>query len=139
MTKMISLKKTAADRDAEKKAMGEGGPGTRANPEDDGGVTLHLEHHHLQKMGVGGGLKSGHKVELSAAGHVEHSETRSTPQGERNSARLRLTKMGVEHETDHGEERKDLRNEIEQVHGASEKKSDGFATWRGGKKIAEAK
>ncbi len=134
MTKMVSLKKTSADREAEKKAMGESGPGVNSNPEDAGGIMIHLEHDHLKKMGVGGGLKSGHKVELSAAGHVEHSETRSTPEGERHSARLRMTRMGVEHETDHGEERKDLRNEIEKVHGETGKGRDGDTMKIEGKK-----
>ncbi len=133
MTKMASLKRSAADRDVEKQALGEPARGPLQNPEDEG-ITVHLDHHHLKNMGVGGGLKSGHKVDLHAAGHVEHSETRSTKDGERHSARLRLTRMGVEHEGGKDEKRADLRNEIEAVHSKSGKDRDADAETIRGKK-----
>ena len=62
MTKMVSLKKTAAERRAEKDALGE--TSVFATPGEDEGVTVHLDHHQLMHMGVGGDMKSGHDVEF---------------------------------------------------------------------------
>lgn len=97
MTRMVSLTKTAAERKAEKAAR-EAGPSTSPYEGDDGGISVHLDHDHLTKMGVGGELKNGHKVNFSGEGHVEMAESRSTPQGDQHSARVRLTKGKMEHE-----------------------------------------
>src|SRR5579859_8206871 len=94
MVKMVSLKKSAADKAAEKKAMGE--PTIISRPDEDVGVTVRLDHHHLTKMGVHGDLKSGDDVEFHGKGKVERSETRSTPDGDRHSATVRLHRAGIE-------------------------------------------
>jgi len=122
MTKMVSLKKSAADRRTEKDALGETAAVVDESPEHEG-IAVHLEHHHLMKLGVGGALKSGHKVELHGAGTVERSETRSTKDGERHSATIRLHKGAIEHEADRDEERDNLRSEIAKNTDAMEKQA----------------
>lgn len=116
MTKMVSLKKTAAERKAEQKAR-DAGPSTEPY-DDDGGLTVHLDHDHLTKMGVGGDLKNGHKVKFNGEGHVEMAESRSTPEGERHSARVRFTKGSMEHEApeEEGGERGEIRGEINKAY-----------------------
>ena len=66
MVKMVRLEKTASDRRAEKDALGEPGIASVV-PDGDSGISIHLDHHHLEKMGIGGDLKSGGKVELIIA------------------------------------------------------------------------
>lgn len=143
MVKMVSLKKSAADRKAEKTAMGSTATPEAGYPEDQG-VSVHLDHHHLMKMGVGGDLKSGHKVSLEGEGTVERSETRSTPEGERHSASIRLHRGGIEHEGEEkAEERGEIRTEIQKAAAGSERAAADKAASRdatkadSGKKIAE--
>jgi hypothetical protein len=140
MVKMVSLKKSAADRRAEKDALGS--PATPYVPAEDQGVTVNLDHHHLMNMGVGGGMKSGHKVTLHGTGTVERSETRSSKDGDRHSATLRLDRGSLEHEPEEGEaERGEIKTEIMSAHDKSEqkrvdkeaKKKDGAS----GKKVPE--
>ena len=139
MVKMVSLKKTAADRRAEKDAMGETAVSAPSDYDKEG-PTVHLEHHHLKNMGVGGGLKSGDKVTLHAVGHVENSSTRSENGEERHSAMVRLHRGGIEHEAaERDGERKDLRNEIEKIHGASEEKREKRSEAAGAKRAVEGK
>src|ERR1041385_402589 len=100
MSKMASLKKSASDRKADKD-----GPYIAA-PGEDEGIAIHLDHYHLKNLGAGDQLKSGHKVTITARGHVENSESHSGKDGERHSARLRLTHMSLDHEpADRGENR----------------------------------
>jgi hypothetical protein len=121
MVNMVSLKKSVADRRAEKDALGS--PETisaDSRPEDEG-ISVNLDHHHLMKMGVGGGMKSGHKVEFGGTGTVERSETRSTPEGERHSATIRLNRGGMEHEGEEkAEERGEIKTEIMSAHDKAE-------------------
>lgn len=136
MTKMSSMNKSAADKRAEKDTLGEAGSAIAQNSEDHDGPVVHLDHHHLKNMKVGGGLKSGHKVTIMAEGHVESADTRSDKSGDKHSARIRIHRMGMEHEGEKGEERADLRNEIEKIHGSSEKSNE---TGVGNKAKAAAK
>ena len=119
MVKLVSLKKSAGDRAAEKDAVGESGLAEPAGGE--GNVSVNLEHHHLMKLKgsdgepMAGRMKSGDNVEFHGRGTVERSETRSTQDGERHSATLRLDKGAVEHdpaERDGQEGRADLKEEI---------------------------
>lgn len=119
MVKLVSLKKSAGDRAAEKDALGESGLVEPAAGE--GNVSVNLEHHHLMKLKgsdgepMAGRMKSGDNVEFHGRGTVERSETRSTQDGERHSATLRLDKGAVEHdpaERDGQEGRADLKEEI---------------------------
>lgn len=147
MVKMVSMNKTPADRAAEKKAMGESASGMPQNDEDREGPTLHLEHHHLKNMGVGGGLKSGDKVRFEGEGHVEESESRMRGGEARHSARIRMKRMGVEAKSPRGDEdeRAGLKNDIQKAHAESEKGKDEGAerkdagTARGGKKFTDKK
>jgi hypothetical protein len=127
MVKMHNLKRTKADVAEEKKALGADRTGdvTHAyvTPEDEG-ARMEFEHHHLEKMGLGGNLKSGQEMEFHGRGTVEKSETRSEGGKERHSATIRFHKGGVDGEfkSGDGEERKALRSDIEKSHGASEEK-----------------
>lgn len=120
MVKMVSLKKSSADRRAEKDAMGS--PEVIGVPAENEGVTVNLDHHHLMNMGVGGGMKSGHKVTFNGTGTVERSETRSGKDGDRHSATLRLDKGGMEHEGEEkAEERGEIKTELQKAMAGSER------------------
>lgn len=119
MVKMHNLRRTKADVDAEKKAMGgakkgKDEPTTAYIPPEDDGARFELDHHHLTKMGLNGDLKSGDSVNFSGAGTVERSETRSSPEGDRHSATVRFHRGGVDHEPADrdGDAKADLRNDI---------------------------
>lgn len=101
--KLVSLKKSAGERKADEKDGMVSGPYG-----GDDGVTVHLEPHHLEKLGLGGKLKSGHKFKIEGRGHVEESESRSGKEGERHSARLRITHAGVEHKDADGDNDGDM-------------------------------
>jgi hypothetical protein len=118
--KEVSLKKSAAERKAAEPTNGE-----YHDPETDG-VAIHLEHHHLEKMGLGGELKSGDKFHMRGHGHVESSESRSGNDGERHSARLRMTHAGIEHEAakDGREDKEGLRKELDSAFESAKTKSE---------------
>lgn len=105
MARMVSLKSKPREKGSE----------IAQYPGDDDGVSVHLDHDHLTKLGVGGNLKSGDKVEFAGRGHVEHSSTTTDKDGERHSATIRLHKGTLDHdpaERDNENERAELRNEI---------------------------
>jgi hypothetical protein len=138
MVKMVSLKKSPADRRAEKDALGS--HDIPSVPAEDEGVSVNLDHHHLMKMGVGGGMKSGHKVKLEGEGTVERSETRSTPEGERHSATIRLHRGGIEHEGEEkAEERGEIRTEIQKATAGSERAAADKDAARTAKKAVKGK
>ena len=116
MVKMVSLKKSAADRREEKATLGS--PDVPYVPAEDEGVTVNLDHHHLMNLKgsdgepIAGRMKSGNDIEFHGRGTVERSETRSTKDGERHSATLRMHRGAVEHEADQDGEREGLKNEI---------------------------
>lgn len=127
MAKMVSLKKSAADRRAEKDALGS--RDIPYVPAEDQGVTVNLDHHHLMNLKgsdgepLAGRMKSGNDVEFHGRGTVERSETRSTPEGERHSATLRLSKGAIEHEPSSDDERTELKGEIAKNYADAEKQS----------------
>lgn len=128
--KEVSLKKSASERKADKEMQG---ANIGMPYEEDGGVTLHLEHHHLEKMGLGDSLKSGDKFHMKGHGHVESSESRSGKDGERHSARLRLTHAGVEQDPRHmGDgrvaDKAELRGELDKAYENAEKRSEAEET-----------
>jgi hypothetical protein len=67
------------------------------------GVAVHLEHHHLMRLKgadgkpIAGRMKSGNPVTFAGRGKVERSESRSTPDGERHSATIRLHHGAIAH------------------------------------------
>ena len=131
MVKMHDLRRTKADVAAEKKALGgENKAVDHYMPPEDDGVRVDLEHHHLMKLGVGGGMKSGQEIEFHGKGTVEKSETRSTPEGERHSATVRVHHGNVDGEfkSGDGEERKALRSDLEKAHGKAEEKTSSVKT-----------
>lgn len=123
MVKMVSLKKSSADKRAEKDALGS--TSVSDVPAEDEGVTVNLDHHHLMNMKVGGGMKSGHKVDFKGTGTVERSETRSTKDGDRHSATIRLDRGSLEHESEKGgdEDRTELKGELQKNYADAEKQS----------------
>lgn len=119
---MHDMRRTGDDVSAEKKALGQkrgkgksetGDMAVYVPPEDEG-ARFELDHHHLQKIGVHGDLKSGDTVHFHGHGTVERSETRSSPEGDRHSASIRFHHGGMEHEAkERGEEhRADIRKDI---------------------------
>jgi hypothetical protein len=132
MVKMVSFKKTAADKREEKDALGE--PQT-ATADFDHAVTMHLDHHHLAKLGISSGMKSGEKCEFHGRGVVENSHTSSDKGGDRHSATLRFSHGWMDHEAPRGgdEERRSVRGDLEKAYagvqekGLPDKKSSGPA------------
>src|SRR6185312_7773188 len=120
MVKMVKLEKSAADKRADSDA--DGSSKIIDVPDEHSGVTVNLDHHHLMKMGVGGGLRAGDKVEMPMRGSVIRSESRSTPEGERHSATVHMTHGGMDWEGSKDNERAGLRDEISRI---AEKGSDG--------------
>jgi hypothetical protein len=136
MVKVVSLKKTTAEKAVEKKALGTS-TGAYEGPDSDG-ASVHLDHDHLTKMGHHGNLKSGDKLEMTARGYVESSESRSGKDGERHTARIRLTHMGIDHKPQ--EDREEMRRDVESSYDTAEKKrAEGakLAAGRSGKEVAE--
>lgn len=114
MVKMVNLKKSKSDKKVDDAALGH--PQSAAMNPEDSGLRLDLDHHHLEKLGVGGDMKSGDKVEFHGHGVVERSETRSQDGADRNSATIRIHKGGIEHEAPKGEPARDktaIRGDLE--------------------------
>jgi hypothetical protein len=94
MSPMVSLRRPPADLKKQRERMN--GPPTPYTSPDDQGLRIDLEHHHLMALKgadgqpIGGSLKSGDAVGFQGMGKVERSESRSTPDGERHSATVRL-------------------------------------------------
>jgi hypothetical protein len=119
MVKMHDIRRSSADVKAEKKAMGRDSEHAYVPPEDDG-ARFEFEHHHLEKMGVGGDLRHGDSVRFHGHGTVEQSTS-----GERNRATIRSHHGAVDREfkSGDGEERMALRSDLEKAHGKAEEKS----------------
>ena len=111
--KVVALKKSAADKKQDKE-NGFSYPGS-----EEDGVSVHLSHHHLQKMGVEGNLTPGRKVKLRGHGHIQSAEKDG-------HARLVLTHAGMDHHEpdadDKPDERKGRRSDIEKAYSESESK-----------------
>jgi hypothetical protein len=125
--KVVPLKKSKAELEADKEADGYAAP---VGSPDNEGLSLRLEHHHLKKLGINGDMKSGHTFELQGRGTVEESESRSGKDGERHSARLRLTHAGVTHEGDEAEGRTGLKEDVAKAFEGSEKKRGAVVAGR---------
>lgn len=127
MVKMHDLRRSKADVAAEKKALGAERKGNSVDvyvPPEDEGARMEFEHHHLEKMGVHGNLKSGDNVHFHGHATVERSETRSSPDGDKHSATVRFHHGAVDHEaktSGDGEQRMALRSDLEKAHGKAEK------------------
>jgi hypothetical protein len=79
-------------------------------------------------MGLAGKLAPGDKFHMQGHGHVDRAEMMPSKDGERHSARLRLTHAGVEQNPqrmgdDRTEDKKQLRGEIDKAFDADKKKS----------------
>src|ERR1700733_9715788 len=99
--KMANLKRTAAEKNAEKDAGAE--PSSIDDSAD--GADLHLEDHHMEKMGISPTLPHGHPITLHAEGTVHRSS--DGPEGGRMT--IRVHKAGAEYDEPHEEKEKSLR------------------------------
>lgn len=113
MVKMHDIRRSASDVKAEKKGMGKDSDHAYVPPEDDG-ARMDLDHHHLEKMGVGGALKHGDTVHFRGHGTVEEATS-----GDKNRATIRFHHGAVDHEPAEGErddgERKSIRGDLEKA------------------------
>jgi hypothetical protein len=114
--KMVSLKRSKADREAEKNAGAE--PSTIDDSRD--GADLHLEDHHMEKMGISPTLPHGHPITLHAEGVVHRSS--DGPEGGRMT--IRVHKAGAEYDEPRDERESGLRGEIEKNTEESETRRD---------------
>lgn len=122
MTKMVALKRSKSERDEMKEGMAR-----RNGPNDNyaaGEPEMHLENHHMEKMGLTEPLPAGHKVMFHGEGEVSSSSSHDGPEGARHSMSIRFHKGAMEHdESDEKEERGQVRGELEKNMKASEEKS----------------
>lgn len=104
--RLHSLAKTKADRDHEESARDE----MMEEMQEPEGIEMHLDHHHMQKMGMKEPPASGSEVEFHGRGHVVSSESRDVGGTTRHHMRIRLTHGAIEHdeEPDHGSLRREL-------------------------------
>jgi hypothetical protein len=113
--KVVALKKSAAEKKSDK----ESGSMPYGGIDGEEGISVPLEHGHLEKMGVNGELTPGHKVKFRGHGHVKMAEKDG-------HARLMLTHAGMEHgepdADDKNSERKGRRSDIERAYSESESK-----------------
>lgn len=140
MVKMVSMKRTQGERKEVDEAMGEKEPD---------GLDIHLEHHHLKKLG-GETFEKGQMIKLRA-----HARVGSTSEHDgMKSARVRITHMGAEpmqkgDEEERDEKRDDtrdeskggIREEITRAFGESGAKAEARAKGKeakAGKKLPEA-
>jgi hypothetical protein len=77
-----------------------------------------------------GELRHGDRVTFHGEGHVEHADESSGENGERRTARIRMTHGGMEHESGSDEEHSSLKNELMKMH---EKSESANGRPRGGK------
>ena len=119
MAKMVSLKRSASDKRSEEHAGASSPFMMRGNEEDAEGPSLHLEDHHLGKMGVKDGIELPEKHPVELRGHIEkhtitHEDGKTT-----HHAVLRITHAGTD--IPEKEERGTLRHEIGRNHESSER------------------
>jgi hypothetical protein len=114
--KMVSLKRSKADKDVSKDA------GAMLSTIDDSqdGADLNLEDHHMEKMGISPTLPHGHPISLHAEGTVHRSS--DGPEGGRMT--IRVHKAGAEYDEPAAEKEGSLRGEIEKNTEESETKGD---------------
>lgn len=112
--KMVSLKRTAAEKKAEGSADG------MSNSVDDSrdGADLHLEDNHMEKMGISPNLPHGHPITLHAEGTIHRAS--DGPEGSRMT--IRVHKAGAEYD-DPKEQEGGLRGEIEKNTQDADKKA----------------
>jgi hypothetical protein len=114
MAKMVNLRKTATQRKAEEKSSGK----ALSVPDSEGEMMIHLDPHHVSKMGLADGtLKGGDKVSFQGEGRVHSVSSTSDGDGdERHHVTLALHKGGVEHYPEDGERdagaRQDIRKDL---------------------------
>lgn len=107
MAKMVALKRSAADKRAHEERHG-----YPMSESDQEGPSVHLDPHHLDKMGVDQELPHGHEIQMK--GYVERHET-GHDQGEpTGQMRVRVTHAGTDQpEADHGSLRGELAKNTE--------------------------
>lgn len=111
MVKMVSLKRTKAEREEDEHAMGEVQPNSHA----EDGMDLHLQRHHLDKLEIPHDLPHGHEIELRMKGHVHRTDNGDGPEGEHAHMHVKVTHAHAEfeHTKDGEREREGLREELE--------------------------
>ncbi len=123
MVKMVNLKKSKSDSKVEKSA--EGMLQNPAMSPDDAGLRLDLDHHHLEKLGVGN-MDHGDKVHFEGHGVVERSESHSQDGEAHHSATVRFHKGGMDHEQPRGEPGRDkteIRGDLEKSYAGVHEKA----------------
>lgn len=133
MVAMKNMRRTAAERDTETKALGMPGDGAERKgvPPEHDDVEVRLEHHHIQKLfgDAAGPLPHGTKVEFGGHGEVGESGTREGygDAEPRHHMTIRLRRAGVEPQETASDRRDDLRADVEKASAAAD---------RGGRKTA---
>ena len=124
MVKMVSLKKSKAERGAEKDALSSSPGGIAKVDSEHEGVHVNLDHHHLKNLGVEKGMKAGDKIDFHGRGTVQRYEMHDDKGGAKSSATLHFDKGALEHDADRDEERDDLKNEIVKNVGKMQKEAE---------------
>lgn len=107
MVKMVSLRRTAADRAESSDALGI--PGNVDGPDS---FDVHMDHNHLKKLGLDMPLPHGHEITLHAKGELVSSHMHDVDGEPRHSATFRFSHAGVEHEAPSGDGHSDIREDL---------------------------
>ena len=122
MVKMVSLDKSAADKRAEKDAMGS--RDVIDVPAEDRGLTVNLDHHHLKNMGVEDGLKTGNKVQFSGRGEVGGTSSEPDASGVvKHRATIHLHRGAMEYTDEPRDDKTAIKGDLEKSYSAVADKS----------------
>lgn len=115
MVKMVSLKRTEAERKVEEK----GGAGITHGDLGGEGIHIHLQDHHVKKLGLHGNVESGRHVTVHGKGKVVDSHTTDRDGKKRKSLTIHLHEMGIDHGETAEEEHKERKADVEEAYSKS--------------------
>jgi hypothetical protein len=114
--KLSSMRRSAKERggDADKMPMTVGGEKDKAPPPERDDIELRLEHHHIEKLGLGRPLPHGTKISFEGEGEVGDSGTHEgySDAEPRHHMTIRIARAGIEHEGVGDDPTGNLRGEI---------------------------
>lgn len=93
MAKMVDLKRTAAERKAERAKYDK--PGHIGGDDYGYGLTVRLDHEHLKKLGITKMPKAGDVLHLHSKAHVKSTSEHSEDGGDRKHMELELRHMAI--------------------------------------------
>jgi hypothetical protein len=110
MAKMVDLKRTPAERKAEKEKYDK--PGHLGGDDYGYGLTVRLDHEHLKKLGVTKMPKAGDTLHIHSKAHVKSTSEHSEGGGDRKHMELELRHMAIGAQADDDNTDDDAENNL---------------------------